>query len=348
MSIGDKMKKKIIIAIIIILLLISGVVTTIILLNNKDDDKKKKKEETKTEYKLLENGNIKYAYISSYKAYTKLMEDEKITKSDDYVAYSKDDFKDQKYLFVILPYDYCSESITNDKLEKDGNKYKVLLDVSYTCGLCPLAKKVLGYKVEETDLKVEVYTKEVSHETCDPNVAYKPIIYVYPEQDMDLNITLGNKDDLLYTYPKYNNGWNVHVTKDGNIYDYNTKRNYYGLYWEGKDSYQLDMSEGFVVKGSDTVKFLEEKLAILGLNDYEINEFIIYWIDKMESNNYNFISFRKQEDMMPITFSKNPDTLIRVMMDFKPLDKKMNVKEQKLTKVTRKGYTIVEWGGTKH
>ena len=168
---------------------------------------------------------------------------------------------------------------------------------------------------------------------------------------MDLTVILGNTDNLLYTYPKYNNSWNVHVTTDSNIYDYNTGRNYYGLYWEANDNYKLDMSKGFVVKGTDTVKFLEEKLAILGLNDYEINEFIIYWIDKLENNNYNFISFRSLEDInnsMPLIISEEPDALIRVMMDYKPLNNYIEVEEQELIPVNRNGYTVVEWGGTKH
>ena len=175
------------------------------------------------------------------------------------------------------------------------------------------------------------------------------MIYIYPEEEIDLTIKLGNEKDLLYTYPKYKNEWNVRVSQDGNIYDYNTKRNYYGLYWEGIDNYKLNMDEGFVVKGENSVEFLEEKLEILGLNEYEINEFIVYWIDKLENNEYNFISFRNEKDInMPLEFSKEPDTLIRVMMDFKELDKPIKVKEQQLKKVERKGFTIVEWGGTYH
>ena len=340
------MKKKIIIIAGIVLVIAAAIIATILIIKNNDDEKPKK--ENKTKYVLLENSNLTYKYVSTYKEYLKLMEDEEITKEDDYVAFSKADFKNQKYLFVVVPIDYCSETIKNDRLEKKNDTYNVYLDIAYSCGVCPLYKKVFAYKVDYIDLKVKVYSKEVSRSTCDPDIAYKPIIYIYPQKDMDLTIKLGNKNNLLYTYPKYNNGWNVHVSKDGNIYDYNTKRNYYGLYWEGIDNYKLNMNEGFVVKGSDTVKFLEEKLAILGLNDYEINEFIIYWIDKLESNKYNFISFRNEADMMPLIISEKPDTLIRVMMDYKPLNKKINVKEQTLTKVNRKGFTVVEWGGTKH
>ena len=54
------------------------------------------------------------------------------------------------------------------------------------------------------------------------------------------------------------------------------------------------------------------------------------------------------EKSMPLSFSIQPDTLIRIMMDYKPLDSYITVKEQQLTKVERKGFTVVEWGGTKY
>lgn len=49
---------------------------------------------------------------------------------------------------------------------------------------------------------------------------------------------------------------------------------------------------------------------------------------------------------MPLTIEPKPQTTIRVLMTFKALDKEIKVKEQKLTKVERNGYTIVEWGAT--
>ena len=176
----------------------------------------------------------------------------------------------------------------------------------------------------------------------------KPIIYIYPTEKIDLTIKLKNDYLLTHTYPKYNNGWNITVDTNGNIYDKNTKRNYYALYWEGIDNSKINMSSGFIIEGKDTVEFLEEKLEILGLNEKEINEFIIYWLPKMENNKYNFIRFKTKEEIesyMPLEISKTPDTLIRVYMDFMPLDKKINVSKQKLEKVIRHGYTIVEWGG---
>ena len=49
---------------------------------------------------------------------------------------------------------------------------------------------------------------------------------------------------------------------------------------------------------------------------------------------------------MPLDFSVKPDTLIRILMTYKGLDKKINVVEQKLEKVERNGFVAVEWGGT--
>ena len=331
--------KKLVISLSILVVIILVVLGFICIKKGKDEPKEVK-------YELLNNPYNISLYITSYEQYIEF-----ITEHDVKQEYSEEDFINKKYLLYSMTIDSCSESIDKNELKKEDNKYKLYFDVSYSCGVCAPMYEVYMYEVDDTNLDIEAYTKTISRKECDPNVAYKPIIYIYPTYDMDLNIKLGNPNNLLYTYPKYKNSWNIRVSTNGNIYDYDTNRNYYGLYWEGIDNYKLDMSEGFVVKGEDSVKFLEEKLSILGLNEYEINEFIIYWIDKLESNKYNFISFRNIEDInnsMPLYISNEPDTLIRVMMDFKGLDEYIEVKEQVLTKVNREGYTIVEWGGTYH
>ena len=49
---------------------------------------------------------------------------------------------------------------------------------------------------------------------------------------------------------------------------------------------------------------------------------------------------------MPLDINPEPNTVIRVLMDYKPLDNKINIKEQQLSTPTRKGFTVVEWGGS--
>lgn len=235
-----------------------------------------------------------------------------------------------------------SENNGTAKLLINANVYKKKKTQKNASLLIRVSKKC--DTINEKNVRFEInYIDDSIPDTID-----KPMIYIYPTNDIDLKIKLINDDKLTHTYPKYVNEWNVHVTKDSTIFDYKTKRNYYALYWEGIDNSIIDMNEGFVVKGKQTSIFLENKLSYLGLNDREINEFIVYWISKMENNNYNFIRFRTLKEIneyMPLEFSEKPDTLIRVIMDFKPLNKKINVKEQKLEKMQRKGFTIVEWGG---
>lgn len=178
----------------------------------------------------------------------------------------------------------------------------------------------------------------------------KPIIYIYPKTKQSVSIQFQDPSILAHTYPKYENqnSWEVIASPNGNLYHEKTKRNYYALYWEGiGDNYKKYLSTGFVFSGQDSISFLEEKLAILGLNEREINEFIIYWLPKMEKNKYNLVHFMTEEwdKKAPLIINPKPDTLIRIFMIYKPLNKKQDIIPQKLEKRTRRGYSVIEWGG---
>ena len=97
---------------------------------------------------------------------------------------------------------------------------------------------------------------------------------------------------LTSTYPEYGDGWSVLAAPDGTLTDPATGREYYCLFWEGVTDAEYDFSTGFCVSGQDTADFLEDALARLGLTDREADEFIIYWLPRMEGNAYNLISFQ--------------------------------------------------------
>ncbi len=184
---------------------------------------------------------------------------------------------------------------------------------------------------------------------CSINQQWKPVIYIYPNENTDVTVKLSNPEDLTTTYPKYINGWKVRALTDGTLIDSNNKK-YYALYWESMSNKNNPIKEdGFIVKGEDVASFLEEKLEILGLNYKESNEFIMYWLPKLESNKYNYIRFQTMDEInsnMALDINPKPDTLIRVRMEFKALGKPIKIKEQKLKSIKRQGYTVVEWGGT--
>ena len=178
----------------------------------------------------------------------------------------------------------------------------------------------------------------------------KPIIYLYPEEKTDVEIKLNFDVKKLFTYPQIqNNTWKVTADKKGNLFDYRTKRNYYSLFWEAESDIELQTGYGNIVSKEELRPFLEESLEQLGLNEKELNEFMIYWLPELEKSEYNFIHFSQKEyaEKFPITITPRPDNFIRVFMTFKPVkDKNLIVKKQTLLpKPKRNGFTAVEWGG---
>jgi hypothetical protein len=178
--------------------------------------------------------------------------------------------------------------------------------------------------------------------------AKKPVIYLYPTSEQTVSVNLEYKGKLTCTYPEYKDQWKVKAKPDGTLTNLADNRQYSYLYWEGISNNKLDMSKGFVVKGNETEKFLQQKLEYLGLTPKEYNEFIVYWLPLMKDNKYNLITFAGEdyENLAQLKISPKPDSILRVMMLFKPLNKPIKIEEQELKPFVRKGFTVVEWGGT--
>ena len=190
-------------------------------------------------------------------------------------------------------------------------------------------------------------TVEASDWQPEPGVAYKPVIYLYPEKETSVTVKLALDGKLTCTYPLYNDGWNVTAAPDGTLTDAQGQTYSY-LYWEGEMNARWDLSRGFCVKVEDTAAFLEEALEKLGLTRREANEFIVYWLPQMQENPYNVISFQTAlyESAAKLDIAPAPDTLIRVFMAWQPAESYVPMKPQVLTTPERTGFTVVEWGGT--
>ena len=176
----------------------------------------------------------------------------------------------------------------------------------------------------------------------------KPVIYLYPTVQTDISVKIDIDGSLTCTYPEYKDGWSVTANPDGTLINKADGREYSYLYWEGKGRANWNFSKGFVVKGTDTISFLQEKLEYLGLNARELNEFIVYWLPLMKDNKYNLISFQTTayENNVKLEISPEPDNVLRVFMAYKPLGKYIEIPEQELNTFKRSGFTVVEWGGT--
>ncbi|MBR5969096.1 MAG: zinc-ribbon domain-containing protein [Lachnospiraceae bacterium] len=186
-------------------------------------------------------------------------------------------------------------------------------------------------------------------------LAEKPAIYLYPEEETKVSLRLDYAGTLTTIYPSFDaeNTWQVTARPDGTLFGADG-REYYCLFWEGKDGFTPDFSEGFVIRGEDTAAFLEEALAAQGLSAREANEFIIYWLPRMEGNEWNLISFQGENytDAAKLFADPLPDTVIRVFMSFRPLseDEALALQDtlpaQTFIAPQREGFTLAEWGGS--
>lgn len=174
----------------------------------------------------------------------------------------------------------------------------------------------------------------------------KPVIYLYPEEETAVTVRLDYDGELTCTYPAYKAGWSVTAAPDGTLTGENGQTYNY-LYWEGVSHQTYDFSQGFCVPGRDTAAFLEDALARLGLTRREANEFIVYWLPRMEANAYNLISFQSAAytDHAKLTISPEPDSVLRVFMAWKPLNAPADIPPQELPAFARTGFCAVEWGG---
>ena len=194
---------------------------------------------------------------------------------------------------------------------------------------------------------VAALVEEHRRENPMPPPAEKPVIYLYPTRETDIRVKLDFDGTLDFCYPAYNNGWSVTAQPDGTLINHADGKEYSYLFWEGTSRTEYDFSRGFVVKGSDTAAFLQEKLAYMGLTPREYNEFIVYWLPQMQNNPYNLIAFQGEAytESAKLEITPAPDSLLRIFMAFRPLEKPVDVETQVLTPFARQGFAVVEWGG---
>jgi hypothetical protein len=182
-------------------------------------------------------------------------------------------------------------------------------------------------------------------------VARKPVIYLYPQKKANISVSIELRDaTMIAEYPKTNRGeWKVEASPRGNLTDIATNKKYSYLFWEAekKWGFTLDMAHAHCIESDGIVTYLEKSLKTLGLNTRETNDFMVYWLPVLEKNKYSLIEWKTTEytDMAKLHISPKPDTLIRIFMVFQSADSPVKTGDPKLSKSSRKGYSVIEWGG---
>jgi hypothetical protein len=180
----------------------------------------------------------------------------------------------------------------------------------------------------------------------------KPVIYLYPTKETNVHVEVKPLGGFTVTEPAYGtNGWDVRATPSGKLTNLADQKAYPYLFWEGIGYNYAKPTQGFVLKRENVQTEMKKILGRLGLNETEQKDFLEFWAPKLETKPFVFVTFIDQKEfdkIAPLTVSPKPDSVIRVFMDYTPLEKEVTVAPLNIKTPERKGFTVVEWGGALH
>jgi hypothetical protein len=179
--------------------------------------------------------------------------------------------------------------------------------------------------------------------------AEKPVIYLYPETSTEITVRFQCQGDIIATYPEYKNGWEVRATPEGKLTDLHDGQPHNYLFYECELPHAYAIESGFLVNADSVIPFLQKSLKEIGLLPSEYNDMITYWLPRLKQHPWNVIHFsigREYDKVSTLEVIPAPDSQLRVMMEFVGLDSPVSLPVQSLPHFERKGFTVVEWGGT--
>ena len=176
----------------------------------------------------------------------------------------------------------------------------------------------------------------------------KPVIYLYPERTMSVNVRLPSFVKVTKSEPAYpTQGWKTTAHPDGSL-TMSDGTVVGSLFWEGVGVDYKTPKDGFVVANGSVDSFLLKILSLYGLNARESQEFRDFWVPKMTGAPYYRVSFLTDawSAAAPLSVQPQPRTSIRLFMDWQKLSGPMTIHQPTIVTPKRDGFTLVEWGGT--
>ena len=177
------------------------------------------------------------------------------------------------------------------------------------------------------------------------HVVRKPNMYIYPQENINLDVSINfpNGGSIITSVPEYNNGWHIAVDSTGLI-----NKKYRFLFYESDIPNLCQFEKGWIVNKDDLPDFFLNNLKKTGFSEDEINDFLDYWIPKLNSSP-NYVIYPQYSDeiekMIQLHFSIKPDNIIRLFYEIKKMSTpEISVKEPKIPAFSRNGFTVVEWG----
>ncbi len=197
----------------------------------------------------------------------------------------------------------------------------------------------------DKDQEARSILKELSNDNIPPERVKidKPAIYLYPQKKQKIDVSLAINGSIVTSIPSYGKGWSVIVDTNGTIdnqYDY--------LFYENTlNTIELPQA-GWIKKGSDLSEWFDVILPKLGLNKKEKKQFKEYWLKKLNKNSLYEIKLFSVEFLsknMTLKIDPKPDTVIRVIFNFKRIKKQYELPSPVILIPKRVGFHVLEWGG---
>lgn len=185
------------------------------------------------------------------------------------------------------------------------------------------------------------------------NCLGKPVIYLYPTHPMFVDVAVETPGKIITSIPLYpTGGWkNVYAEPNGNL-TYNNS-SYKELFYESSVKDLPKPGQGITLSKEKVEKQLDLILTKLGLIQNEKQEFLDWWVPKLQQLNSPYIFFSLIDQNAKDTFdhvviSPEPDTKIEFIAYFRPISEPYTGAPLRLpvTPPKRIGFTSVEWGGT--
>jgi hypothetical protein len=177
----------------------------------------------------------------------------------------------------------------------------------------------------------------------------KPVIYLYPTTPTWVSVQVITSGKVVVSDPLYpQGGWNVLAQPDGTLAYQNQK--YTELFYESSVTDFQKPDTGVTIATDQLAQRLNEILTQLGLVGHEKQEFLSYWLPRLQNLNTPYIYFSLLDTSAKATvdnvvISPKPDTQIAFIAYFKGVTKPVENTLQLQPMPKRVGFVSVEWGG---
>lgn len=237
-----------------------------------------------------------------------------------------------------------------NKCSLDSLSGLMAIEEEEKCGITDIANNVKNKWIKESD--PTGFEANKSKPNCAIFCAGKPVIYLYPEIPTMVDVVLTIPGTIVESDPLYpENGWrNVLAQPDGTLF-YEGKQ-YHELYYESALDAINAPHTGFFLKREMLEEQMRNIIQQLGLIKHEEDEFIEYWLPKLQDLKTPYVFFSvfdkpEKERIDHVTITPKPDTTIEFIAYFKGVILPYNTEPLVLPKnpPQRIGFTAVEWGG---